>query len=692
MYIPVRLTITNITTHANTTFNFREGQPCIIVGENLDDLGQKGNGAGKSGFIEGIAIAIIGSPVRGVSNKEIVRRGHDYGEVELILTNAMFRNEFKIRRRIYSGSKSAQVELYENGEQIVYSDVNEYNKIILTTIGISKEDFFNFFLLTKTTYTPFLAAGDVDKKKIINRFSGADKLDQVVPYIDEDIAPLQAKAKNTEAQVNVNKGKQQLLSEQITTEQLLYTEEAKSAKQASLEAHREKLFTSAESQSDVNQQLDFDLTQAQQTLNGIKQLIEVDQSNSEIAQKQLAAKSIEDEITTTKAKLPLIQLQPTFKARIEKTRQDEINSKKSIEENKASIKEAVQLQADIENQLAGVIECPKCAHKFLIQDKEFSHPEAIARLAEVKELIVDLHSDEKDNEKTTALIQQEKIDINTDILAAQSALKLQIEKLQQDSLVITNQISTLQQNRAKLLAHQQTATIAVTSAQEKLTAGETTFENTLKAIEEVNEQIEKIATSQSEKIDELEERLMTYVDEETELKTKWQIILDELKAKEEWYTNFKNFKSYIANQSIKSIEDYTNLHLQQMGTNLSIKIEGYRTLANKKVKEEISVTVVRDGLEEAPYASFSGGERARVDVAVILAIQSLINLNSPSGGLDLTLIDEVMDSVDELGMQNVIEGLQNVHRTVMIVSQVAINSLQEYTVTIQKKNKISTIL
>ena len=90
MYKPKRLTLKNITTHAETVFEFRQGVPTVIVGKNLDDLGQKGNGSGKSGFIEGVAIAITGSPVRDASNKEIVRRGCESGEVELVLENTLY--------------------------------------------------------------------------------------------------------------------------------------------------------------------------------------------------------------------------------------------------------------------------------------------------------------------------------------------------------------------------------------------------------------------------------------------------------------------------------------------------------------------------------------------------------------------------------------------------------------------------
>lgn len=160
----------------------------------------------------------------------------------------------------------------------------------------------------------------------------------------------------------------------------------------------------------------------------------------------------------------------------------------------------------------------------------------------------------------------------------------------------------------------------------------------------------------------------------------------------QWETNFKNFKSYVANQSIANIQDYANLFLRQMGSDLTIKLDGFSELASGKLKEQISVEVLRGGFSEGSYGAFSGGERGRIDVCTILAIQQLINLNCKSGGLDLLICDEILDQIDTLGLESIINSLQNLDRTIMIVSQNDINTLKDYTLTIEKRNKISTFV
>ena len=43
---------------------------------------------------------------------------------------------------------------------------------------------------------------------------------------------------------------------------------------------------------------------------------------------------------------------------------------------------------------------------------------------------------------------------------------------------------------------------------------------------------------------------------------------------------FKKFKTYLANQCISSIEGYTNFYFKKINSNLQIKINGYKELAN----------------------------------------------------------------------------------------------------------------
>src|SRR5690606_17221916 len=100
-------------------------------------------------------------------------------------------------------------------------------------------------------------------------------------------------------------------------------------------------------------------------------------------------------------------------------------------------------------------------------------------------------------------------------------------------------------------------------------------------------------------------------------------------------------KSYLANLSLKNIEELVNFYLTKMNTDLSVEIEGYKQ-KGKKITEKITETILRGMTPIGSYNRFSGGERGRIDVASILANQTLINNNASPKGLDLIIIDEVL--------------------------------------------------
>lgn len=163
-----------------------------------------------------------------------------------------------------------------------------------------------------------------------------------------------------------------------------------------------------------------------------------------------------------------------------------------------------------------------------------------------------------------------------------------------------------------------------------------------------------------------------------------------------WILTFIKFKTHLSNKVIKVIECFINEYLDRMNTDVRIKIEGYKVNKDGTIKESISVSLERDG--EAPFATYSNGERARVEIAAIFAIQKLINTSiqerSSVGGLEFTFLDEIIDSVDSEGMFNIMKTLQTLEKTISVISHVAFEEHSEEmfnTITVVKENKISTI-
>jgi hypothetical protein len=180
----------------------------------------------------------------------------------------------------------------------------------------------------------------------------------------------------------------------------------------------------------------------------------------------------------------------------------------------------------------------------------------------------------------------------------------------------------------------------------------------------------------------LEETLATYRKESS-------VKGDEIYEINQWIQNFKQFRMYLANQSLEVIEYHCNRYLQEMKSDLVVKIEGFKIKADGAIKEEINATIIR-GIERS-FSSFSGGERGRLLFACILANRHMINQTHPYGGLDFLGVDEVFEGVDAQGLVSLIDSAKLLDIPVMIITHVAIEEGNENILTIVKENDVSFI-
>jgi len=693
MYRPKSLQITNIISHRNSTYRFRQGEAVIIIGLNCDDPQQRGNGSGKSAFIESLALAFIGTSIRDVKTKELITNDQDSGEVELTLENTATNKDLRIWRKFYSNTKSAECKIWLGTTEIKKSDINEYNKFIFEEIGLSKEDFFNFFLITSDNYNPFLKVSDTKKKEIINRFSGADNIDSVFPSIKTDVDKLENEKiqfgkdqAGWVAKAEVYAGQLVEIEERLDPEVIQILKETKQSEIG------EFMATSTEAKItylDMTEKLN----EAKKAVTDFDLEVKTKVIDEKIDKERLSANPRIEKKSTLTAQHAAVANQ--FTDRIETTRQLEGVTLASINETVAAIEDFEKFESEVSKKLEDVIECPKCQHKFSLRNKEFNVTEAkellpglIEDIATFKVQLVEL----KNTQNVT--IPQQKHDINGDVLKAQEAIKKQIEQVNEEANISQQLIGTYLTEKNKINSDHQFLQQNVMRMQVSFDSAKKTVEQNEIKLQTLTQELNNIGKDDFKtEINELNKKIEEAFKEEDKVKLALEKKEKEIEATKAWETNFKNFKSHVANQSIKNVADYTNLFLQSMGTNLAINIEGYKLLSTGKVKEKIDTTVLRDGFDAGSYGKFSGGERGRVDICCILALQELINLNCPhQKGLNLLVCDEILDQVDTMGLESIIDSLQNLDKTVCVVSQNEINALKEHTVIMRKENGVTIII
>ena len=165
--------------------------------------------------------------------------------------------------------------------------------------------------------------------------------------------------------------------------------------------------------------------------------------------------------------------------------------------------------------------------------------------------------------------------------------------------------------------------------------------------------------------------------------------LNKLKAQE---ATFIEFKTYLANTKIKAISQITNDFLDAIGSDIRVNLSGYTVLKSGKVRDKISVSLIRDGIDCGSFDKFSAGEKCRVELASVLALHKLSNVNCEDGkGLNLLVIDEILDCTDEAGLANVFKALNDTQVTALVVSHGNIAENYPNRLVVTKQNGVSSI-
>lgn len=371
-------------------------------------------------------------------------------------------------------------------------------------------------------------------------------------------------------------------------------------------------------------------------------------------------------------------------------------------------------KSEIEKQLAGVIVCPKCNHEFTfggLTDIAEARKSLKALQSELVQIAKDIETNEAAYNKTVAEGRNQR-EIETALDNEQRTIsqayneaerKLQNARDQYDSC--QRQIANSKEHLTELLdkaskirkrifdevfdvideAYKRREA-NVKSLEADIEALKGSISSYEKAIEEAkNVSEEDILASLKKSQEEYRVDLQKATDKKNEIEGH----LNELKIQE---ATFVEFKTYLANTKIAAISQITNEFLETIGSDIRVALSGYTILKSGKVRDKISVSLLRDGVDCGSFEKFSAGERVRVELASILSMNQLTNMNCEDGkGLDLLIADEVLDSADEQGLASVFKALNKTQLTSLVVSHGNIQESYPNRITIVKQNGVSSI-
>lgn len=640
-----------------------EEQQCITVsGEDGMFVTNNYIPTHNSSMQQAVYFAITGNNYRSSVDKKLIRRGEKEAKVLLDIECPIRKETLSIERILpLKGSSKLNVSL--NGKPVELATVKDGNNYILSWIAISPEDLKSYFLICKEYYKSFFKSSNTDKLALISRFINYDFLDGAKDIIQKELDTLSS--------------------------QKLAIQSKKDRAEGSIEALKQVIEDAANFDFEVDK-----LSRIEKRESVIKSLKEeIDSFRYEISR---ADKSIKENNSTLEELEALLKEEEKKKDQLPSTKeiQEVIESvKKELGETKANQNEVLEMKEELSKihdelkvslrkvlvNLSGAITCPKCKHKFLTlkdttleqeekkkakigkQEKEVvSEMEALDEsLKEYEELISSFIQLKNEQEDEIDKIRQSAQEINTSLY-----------KINDDIEYTKNTISSLERKKKTL--------------SEKVESNLVDIKDNEKQIKEIKkEKATKVDMSSQEK--QIEDIMLSIAGYDKELSDLDALLF----KKKEWIGRFKSFKMYLALEQLKNIQSRANNILKAENSDLRILIEGFKTKADGDIKEEITPYVVRDEAENFWY--YSGGERARVEIALIIAIQNMINETNRWGGLQFLSIDEITEGLSKESLYDVIEALEFIQYPILVTTHISNENAKCKTLKIIKENSVSRI-
>ena len=370
---------------------------------------------------------------------------------------------------------------------------------------------------------------------------------------------------------------------------------------------------------------------------------------------------------------------------------------------------------ELSNKLAGSITCPKCGHEFLVAqpnfDIEAGTKELRLRQQQLSEINGNIEAEQNSSEE--AEMQQSKLNGERRTLDNdRSRWEQELSDHERAVCSATSEVERAEHNRRRTKAEvaamqdeidsirrkafdeffgnidERNATLSRERRKivEDIRSAECAIETLQETIREVNEiTTEDLTLSLRKTLEQGKQRSMETA------KRKFEVD-DKVRALEVQRERFVQFKTYLANTKIEALSRITNEFLIGIGSDIRIRFDGYTVLKSGKVREKISISLLRDGVDCGSFGKFSAGEAARVNLATILAMQKLVNANcDDEKGLDLLVLDEILEAVDEAGLSSMFDALNALGGTVLVVSHGNVAEGYPHKLVITKENGESRI-
>lgn len=662
---PTRIVLKNFGPFESIDYDFRQ-EAIAVIGENRTQDDQLSNGSGKSFLEQGLFYGIYGVNLRDKQDKKLIRKGFDTAYICVFIYCPIRRQTLKIERELRTkGSSVLAIYLISENdeiEKVQFATVLDGNRYIANWVEISAEDAKSYYIVSKGNYNSFFRSSNTEKLALISRFINFSMLDKTKSIIDDKVLVLNEEKQVLDRSKASYEGKLSVYQEQLQEILDSNPEEEQLQEIKKAEDYIEdvkKAIESNELRISKEQQSALGLKHSLNELENLRTKVSEELSNIDTSNFDTIYKEIDEDVDVCRQE--------------KRTKENSLNV---IQNRIVDIKRTLN---KIEVLLSGIIVCPNCQHEFFLKtDKTVQE---IKKHKKVTEAELNKESAEKEAIENSIYELDAVLD---EYMSLKSQTDKEFDEVANQQRNLKKKILELEHNIGGLDQQIKSKENLVKTLQNEIENGENLISLKLAYIKDLkNTKVVKKSTDEIENTIKETEHL---IDDQCKKITNKN---DEIFKIQRWTQRFKDFKMYLAMEQLKNIQSRANEILKSMGSDLRLMIEGFKVDAKGKVKEEITPYVFRDEMESFFY--YSGGEQARTEIALILAIQQMINATKQYGGMQFLLVDEILESADSLGIENIISSIKFLKQSSIIVTHVPKINEEISQIRIIKENGISRL-
>jgi len=675
-----KLTFKNFLSYGNSDieFNLEENNLVLMTGKN---------GQGKSVLVDALNYVFFGKPYRKIVLGNLTNR---YTGKNLLVTQIFTKNN--IEYKIVRGQKPAVFEIYKNNEMVKQLGAREYQEYLETQIlGFDEKIFRQIITMGSSYFTPFLRLPLQQKREIIEQLFDLNILSKLKEVNSGKLKKIGTQIQETKiakekVEIQIEALKQEL--KRITTyneDQKQNAEKKKEIIKREIEENKDKLLgfklsleeLEKKSRSLIENNIEPLLVSRTNLQNEIMTL-ENDDYNQKI--KQEYDQKISN-IKTKKSELDL-KIERYGNQQQEHTNQIKNETKKDIDQYSTEIK---LLERDLAEptKLLNFFKsdetkskCPLCFQEITDELKAEKIKQAEEQIKanneEIQKLRVKIgkcNSIEKSEiQKITSeysekikpeLKEVEALETKLNELINELNTKVKEEKQKNENLIQTKK-DELYAINDKI--------VEIKKAVETAKEAQNEQQRILKAISGIEGQIAGL----EKEFNSVVPQVMNSDNQENLLKEQRELLTEHnstLTKKDEVLKYLKIIEQSLSDGGIRSyiINKYLSVLNTKVNEFLSIFETEYSVLFNETLDCKIFIRVN----EEVEYENFSGGERQRLDLSLLLTFASFAKMKS-SCDINLLIFDEVLDSSLDLegihGLVKILKLFTTLGQTIYVVS------------------------